>query len=168
MSQIGAWIEKMCKMENASFFLNLRKRKLHVELKPDLYDFCGHLSSVARGNFPVRVDTSLKQLVKPSGNLQYSMCVKKRRKKQLVWQKCYFYAAMGLKKFSGEPRWLIVQYTEKWLLSQIGAWIEKMCKMKNASFFLKLKEAKVACRNLTWFIWLLRTFKAMLLRDVPQ
>jgi len=32
-----------CKMKNASFFLNLRKRKLHVELKPDLYDLCGHL-----------------------------------------------------------------------------------------------------------------------------
>jgi len=27
--------------------------------------------------------------------------------------------------------------------------IEKMCSMKNASFFLEVKEAKVACTNLT-------------------
>jgi len=62
------------------------------------------------------------------------MCVKKEEEKQWVWQDCYSYAAVGLEKFSGEPRWLIVQYSEKWLLSAIGASIEKMCKMKNASF----------------------------------
>ena len=39
--------------------------------------------------------------------------------------------------------------SEKLLLSEIGVSIEKMCKMKNASFYLELKEAKVACRNFT-------------------
>jgi len=43
LSEIGASIEKMCNMKNASFFLNFRKRKLHVEISPDFYDFCGHL-----------------------------------------------------------------------------------------------------------------------------
>jgi len=38
LSEIGASIEKMCKMKNASFFLNFRKRKLHVKISPDLYD----------------------------------------------------------------------------------------------------------------------------------
>jgi len=43
LSQIGVSIEKMCLVKNASFFLNLGKRKLHVEISPDLYDFCEHL-----------------------------------------------------------------------------------------------------------------------------
>jgi len=32
LSKLGASIEKMFKMKNASFFLNLRKRKLHVDI----------------------------------------------------------------------------------------------------------------------------------------
>jgi len=36
LSEIGASIENMCIMKNASFFLNLSKRKLHVEISPDL------------------------------------------------------------------------------------------------------------------------------------
>ena len=32
LSEMGASTEKMCKMKNASLFLNLRKRKLHVEI----------------------------------------------------------------------------------------------------------------------------------------
>jgi len=42
LSEIGASIEKMCKMKNASFFLNLGKRKLHVDFYFDFYNFCGH------------------------------------------------------------------------------------------------------------------------------
>jgi len=43
LSEIGASIEKICQMKNASFFLNLIKRKSQVEISPDLYDLCGHL-----------------------------------------------------------------------------------------------------------------------------
>jgi len=43
LSEIGASNKKLCKMKNASFVLNLRKRKLHVKISPDLHDFCGHL-----------------------------------------------------------------------------------------------------------------------------
>ena len=35
-------------------------------------------------------------------------------------------------------------------------------------FFRELKEAKIACRNLTCLTWLLRTFTAKLLREEPQ
>jgi len=52
-------------------------------------------------------------------------------------------------KFSREQRCLIVECTEKRLLSQIGAFIENMNEMKKIFFFIELKEAKVACRNLT-------------------
>ena len=54
-----------------------------------------------------------------------------------------FFAAVGLQKFSVEPRYLIVQYFENWLLSEIGASTEKMCIMKNASFFLNLRKRKL-------------------------
>jgi len=52
LSEIGASTEKMCKIKNASFFLNLRKRKLHVAISPDLYDFCGHLKLSCLGKTP--------------------------------------------------------------------------------------------------------------------
>ena len=45
-----------------------------------------------------------------------------------------FFAAVGLGKIPGELRWLMVQYTEKLFMSQIGASIEKMCWMKNATY----------------------------------
>jgi len=35
---MGASVEKMCKMKNAYFFLNLGKRKSQVEISSDLYD----------------------------------------------------------------------------------------------------------------------------------
>jgi len=38
------------------------------------------------------------------------------------------------RKILGEPQWLIVQYTEKLFMSQIGASTVKMCQMKNATY----------------------------------
>ena len=39
-------------MKNVSFFLNLRKRKLHVEILRALHEFCGHLRQSCQGKTP--------------------------------------------------------------------------------------------------------------------
>ena len=44
---------------------------MHVEISPDLYDFCGHLAKLLKKSASVRVDTSLKYLVTPSGNFYF-------------------------------------------------------------------------------------------------
>ena len=83
--------------------------------------------------------------------------VRKKRKKQSVWQKCYCFAAVGLGKIPSEPRWLIVKYAEKWLLSQMGTSIEKMWDEKcyfrqRTSFMCEVSEPRffASCVILTW------------------
>ena len=104
LSVIGASIEKMCNMKYASFFLNLRKRKLHVEISPDLYEFCGYLKQSCLGNTPRKGRYKFKTCSNTFDQFLMFDVRKKRRKKQWI-DKCYFYAAVGLQKFSGEPRY---------------------------------------------------------------
>ena len=81
MSVIGASIEKMCIMKNASFFLNLRKRKLHVEISPDLYEIRGHLKLSCLGKTPRKGRYKFKTFSNTFGQfLKFDVRKKKKKK----------------------------------------------------------------------------------------
>jgi len=79
VSEIGASTKKIGKMKNVSFFLNLRKRKLHAEISPDLYEFCGHLKISCLGKTPRKGRYEFKTF---SNTLGQSLIFDVRKKKE--------------------------------------------------------------------------------------
>jgi len=81
----------------------------------------------------------------------YSVKLDVRKKRgegyQWVLQKIYSFAVVGLGKNSGALRWLIVQHTEKWLLSPKAAYGENVLNEKKYYFVLKVWLGKVHVKN---------------------
>jgi len=88
-------------MKNASFFLNLRKRKLHVEIPPDLYDFCRHLKLSCKGKTPTKGRYKFKTFSNTFGQiLILDVRTKKEEKNNGFDRNVIHMPRLDLKKFS--------------------------------------------------------------------
>ena len=81
--------------------------------------------------------------------------------------KCYSYAAVGLAKNFWQGAMSDSAINWEVIVVANGCVYRKTVLNEKCYFILELKEAKVACRNLTCLTGLLRTFKAKLLREDP-
>jgi len=149
----------MCKMKDDSFFLKLRKRKLHVEILPALHDFCGNLKLSCQGKSPSKGRYKIKTF---SNTFGYSVILDLRKtleeKKTMGSTELLFFCrGRSLKKSwrtaKGDTAidWEVIIDANRCVYRENV--LDEKC-----FFFIKVKGAKVACKNFTWLVWLSWTF----------